>query len=205
MTLKFNMEKGGVSRRRFIGGLSGAIGSAWLSSHWTGILAAQEHVHSVISQGSVPELQFFTALQAAQVEALTAQIIPTDDTPGAKEAGAVYFIDRALATFDKERGPVYIKGLKHLESVSRKFFPRSGTFSDLKPDQQIKVMRAIEKSEFFDVLRTQTVISFMADPEYGGNRGKAGWKLIGFEDVGAFKPPFGYYDRMHQSDEGAKQ
>ena len=192
----------GVTRRRFIGGLSGTIGFAWLSSHWTAILGAQEHVHGAISGGETPELQFFTATQAAQVEALTAQIIPTDDMPGAKEAGAVYFIDRALATFDKERAPVYIKGLKNLESVSRKLFPRNGTFANLKTDQQIKVMRAIEKSEFFNVLRTQTVISFLADPEYGGNRGKVGWNLIGFEDMGVFRPPFGYYDRTHESNGG---
>jgi gluconate 2-dehydrogenase gamma chain len=199
------MDKGDVTRRRFIGELSGTIGFAWLSSHWTAILAAQEHVHSAISQGATPELQFFTTAQAAQVEALTAQIIPADDTPGAKEAGAMYFIDRALATFDKERGPVYTKGLKNLESVSRKLFPRSGSFTELTADQQIKVMRAIEKSEFFQVLRTQTVISFMADPEYGGNRDKAGWKLIGFEDLSIYKPPFGYYDRMHNSKDGGAQ
>jgi gluconate 2-dehydrogenase gamma chain len=199
------MERIRVTRRHFLGGLGGTVGSVWLSSHWAAILAAQEHVHNSISQGLAPELQFFTASQAVQVEALTAQIIPTDDTPGAKEAGAVYFIDRALATFDKERVPVYAKGLKNLESVSRKLFPRSGTFVELKADQQIKVMRAIEKSEFFEVLRTQTVISFMASPEYGGNRDKAGWKLIGFEDLGIFRPPFGFYDRMYDSNEGGSK
>ena len=30
--------------------------------------------------------------------------------------------------------------------------------------------------------------------EYGGNAGKVGWKLIGFEDRYAWQPPFGYYD-----------
>lgn len=199
------MEKGGVSRRRFIGGLSGTISTAWIFSNWIAILAAQDHVHSAISLGTTPELQFFTSAQAGQVEALTAQIIPADDTPGAKEAGAVYFIDRALAGFDKDRAPVYTKGLANLERASRKLFPRSGTFTDLKPDQQIKVMRAIEKSQFFDVLRTHTVISFMANPEYGGNSGKVGWKLIGFEDLGLFRPPFGFYDQMHNSNDGGAQ
>jgi gluconate 2-dehydrogenase gamma chain len=199
------MDKGNLTRRRFIGALSGTIGFTWISSHWPAICAAQEHVHNAISQGATPDLEFFTAAQVAQIEALTAQIIPTDDTPGAKEAGAVYFIDRALATFDKEHGPVYTKGLKNLESVSRKLFPRNVSFADLRADQQIRVMRAIEKSEFFEILRAQTVISFMANPEYGGNRGKAGWKLIGFEDLGAFKPPFGYYDRMHKSDDEKAQ
>jgi gluconate 2-dehydrogenase gamma chain len=38
-------------------------------------------------------------------------------------------------------------------------------------------------------------MGFLADPARGGNRGKVGWKLIGFDDSGAFAPPFGYYDR----------
>jgi len=199
------MGRTGLTRRHFIGGLSGTIGSAWISLHWTEILAAQEHVHNALAQGAAPDLQFLTAAQFAQVQALTAQIIPTDDTPGAKEAGVVYFIDRALATFDKERGPVYVKGLKYVDSVSRKLIPRGGTFSELKADQQIKVMHAIEKSEFFGVLRAHTIIGFLANPEYGGNRGKAGWNLIGFDDRGSFRPPFGYYDAAFKSGEGGPQ
>jgi gluconate 2-dehydrogenase gamma chain len=199
------MVRNRVTRRHFIEGLSGTFGSLWISSRWTAILETQEHVHSAISQGAAPELQFFTVPQAVQVEALTAQIIPADDTPGAKEAGAVYFIDRALATFDKEHTLLYARGLKNVEAVSRKLFRHSGSFAELKADQQIKVMHAIEKSEFFGVLRTHTIISFMANPEYGGNRDKAGWKLIGFEDQGVFRSPFGYYDRMYASGDGGQQ
>jgi hypothetical protein len=40
-----------------------------------------------------------------------------------------------------------------------------------------------------------TVIGMFTMPAYGGNRGGAGWKLLGFEDSHAFHPPFGYYDR----------
>jgi gluconate 2-dehydrogenase gamma chain len=197
--------KRGVTRRHFIGGLGGTISAAWLSSHWPAILAAQEHVHNTIAGGATPGLQSFTAPQAAQLEALTAQIIPTDDTPGAKEAGVVYFIDMAVATFNKETRPLYVKGLQSVDSVSRKLFPRGGTFTQLKPDQQIQVMKAIEKSDFFELLRAHTIMGFMADPEYGGNRGKVGWKLIGFEDQGAFRPPFGYYDREFKSGNGGQQ
>jgi gluconate 2-dehydrogenase gamma chain len=199
------MKRAGVTRRHFIGGLGGTISSAWLSCHWTAILAAQEHVHNTISSGATPDIQVFTTAQFAQVEALTAQIIPTDDTPGAKEAGVVYFIDRALATFDKESRPAYVKGLQLVDSVSRKLFPRDGTFTRLKPDQQTRVMKAIEKSDFFELVRAHTIIGFMADPEYGGNRGKVGWKLIGFEDQGAFRPPFGYYDREFKPGNGGQQ
>jgi len=36
---------------------------------------------------------------------------------------------------------------------------------------------------FFDMLWRNTEEGFFADPLYGGNRGKVGWKLIGFPGV----------------------
>ena len=68
-------------------------------------------------------------------------------------------------------------------------------FSALSPAQQIEALRSIEKTPFFNAIRTHTVIGFFANPEYGGNDGKVGWKLIGFDDAFHFKPPFGSYDR----------
>ena len=53
---------------------------------------------------------------------------------------------------------------------------------------------SIEHTEFFEALRRHVVMGFLASPAWGGNRNKAGWKLIGFDDAGAFQPPFGYYD-----------
>ena len=47
--------------------------------------------------------------QAADVDAMAAQIIPTDSTPGAREARVVQFIDRALVTFEDKRKPDYTR------------------------------------------------------------------------------------------------
>ena len=38
---------------------------------------------------------------------------------------------------------------------------------------------------FFEMLYGNAVEGFFADPIYGGNRNKAGWKLIGFPGVAA--------------------
>ena len=57
------------------------------------------------------------------------------------------------------------------------------------------LLGAIEKSDFFEVVRTHTLLGFLGSPSYGGNRSGAGWKYIGFEDRMTWKPPFGYYDR----------
>ena len=60
--------------------------------------------------------------------------------------------------------------------------------------QQIALVRAIEKSEFFELLRKHTVWGFVGSPIYGGNLGKVGWAHIGFDDRMSYEPPFGYYD-----------
>jgi hypothetical protein len=33
-----------------------------------------------------------------------------------------------------------------------------------------------------------------SSPEYGGNRDKVGFELLGFTDQHAWQPPFGFYD-----------
>jgi hypothetical protein len=43
-------------------------------------------------------------------------------------------------------------------------------------------------------LRFLTIAGLLASPQYGGNHDGIGWQLIGFEDLHAFTPPFGYYD-----------
>ena len=181
----------GTSRRSLLAASATGFGSAWLATHWPEILAAQEQARQAARAGG--KLEFLTPDQAVEVEAVTAQIIPTGSTPGAREAGSVYFIDRALASFDRTQQAVYVKGLDDLQAKARQM--GVARFSALSPPQQIEALRSIEKTPFFNAIRTHTVIGFFANPEYGGNDGKVGWKLIGFDDAFNFKPPFGSYDR----------
>jgi hypothetical protein len=67
-------------------------------------------------------------------------------------------------------------------------------FSTLNAEQQVKVLKEIEKEPFFEMVRVMMIIGMFSNPEYGGNHDQAGWKLIGFEDQFFFKPPFGHYD-----------
>ena len=71
-------------------------------------------------------------------------------------------------------------------------------FSALTSEQQIKTLTEIEKTPFFNTVRTHTVIGFFARPVHGGNHDKIGWKLIGYDDSLNHKPPFGYYDAQPQ-------
>ena len=192
----------GSSRRSFLTGSAAGLGSAWIAANWSGILEAQEHAKRAAKSGSPGKFEFFSPEQAVEVESVAAQIIPTDDTPGAREAGAVYFIDRALTTFDRERQPVYTQGLGDLQAKTRELFPNAAKFSGLVAAQQIQVLKAIEKTPFFAQIRTHTITGFLANPEYGGNRDEIGWKLIGFDGKFHYQAPFGYYDAEGKTENG---
>lgn len=81
------------------GGVRSAVAG---SSH------SHEHVSSPLPSGI---RHFFTDEDAADVESIIALILPEDETPAAREAGVIHFIDRALATFDWEKQAIYRAGL----------------------------------------------------------------------------------------------
>ena len=187
------------SRRAFLLQSLSGVGAAWYAANHAGILATEEFVLHAAQSGQPGALQFFTREQAVEVEAMAAQIIPTDGTPGAREARVVNFIDRALATFEKDEQPAYVKGLSDLQAQTKQLYPSAGTFSALTSDQQVKVLTAMEKGPFFNLVRTHTVSGFLASPAHGGNAGKVGWKLVSYDDSLNHKPPFGYYDALPQT------
>ncbi len=187
------------SRRSFLVEGFAGLNAAWVAANYPGILAAQDYVRKSTDAGQLPKLAVFTEAQAAEVEAITGQIIPTDSTPGAREAHCVYFIDRALSTFDHGKRQAYIQGLQDLQAKAQQLYPDTAKFSALTPEQQIKTLTEIEKTPFFEMVRTHTIIGFLSRPEHGGNYEKAGWKLIGYDDSLNHKPPFGYYDAQEQA------
>ena len=188
-----------ISRRLFMIKSCAGLGSAWIVSHLPEIAAAQEHAHHAALSQATPRLEFFTHEQAVEVEAIAAQIIPTDDTPGAREARVIYFIDRALATFATEDRAALVEGVNDLQKKTRKRFGKTKRFSDLSSGQQTELLKGIEKGQFFELVRTMTILGMFSNPEYGGNHDQIGWKLLGFEDQFHFKPPFGFYDAEYQS------
>ncbi len=184
-----------LNRRRFLlAGLRGA-GGAWASLHWPAILAAAEHAACMREAIPPAKLEILTTDLATEIEAAASRIIPTDDTAGAREAGVIYFIDRALATFAADSREDYEKGLPVLQAKTRELFPSAPKFSQATADQQDAVLKALDGQPIFELIRSHTVMGFLADPMRGGNRGEVGWKLIGYDDSPAFAPPFGYYDR----------
>jgi gluconate 2-dehydrogenase gamma chain len=190
------MASTGKSRREFLTQSASGLGAAWLAANYPAIAAAQEFVRTAVASGSLPAFAFFTAEQAVEVEAMTAEIIPTDESPGAREAHVVAFIDRALVTFERDRQQDYRKGLEDLAAQTAKLFPGSSKFSALPADAKIKLLTSIEQTSFFGLVRAHTITGFFSDPVHGGNREKVGWQLVGWSDALEHTPPFGYYDAL---------
>jgi gluconate 2-dehydrogenase gamma chain len=158
------------------------------------IAAAQQHAQQAAQSPTPSAFQTLDPAMAAEIDAITSQIIPSTDGPGAHEAGIIYFIDRALSTFDADLQDSYRKGMAAVQQKRKEMFPSSASIASLANDQQIQLMHAIEPTDFFELLRTHTLYGFLGNPSYGGNRDRVGWKLIGFDNRMAYQPPFGYYD-----------
>jgi len=188
------MGTGGKSRRAFLAESASGLSAAWVLANYPAIAAAQEFVRTTAASGQLPTFAFFTPEQAVEVEAMAAEIIPTDETPGAREAHVVAFIDRALVTFERDRQPDYTKGLEELAAQTAKLFSITTKFSALPADSKVKLLMSIEQTPFFDLVRVHTITGFFASPVHGGNHDKVGWQLLGWSDALEHMPPFGYYD-----------
>lgn len=199
-----------LSRRTFLLRAGTGISAAWVSANWPVLLSAAKHAHLAAQAAKPPKLEFFTSEQAVEIDAISARIIPTDDMPGAREAGVVYFIDRGLATFATDDQKTYREGLPELQARVTEMFPGVQKFSAATPEQQDEVLHSFDENaksarrpfrarpgaqNFFDALQQHTIAGFLIDPDYGGNDSGAGWKVIGREREHMFQAPFGYYDK----------
>jgi len=184
------------SRREFLFDTLAGVSGAWLAMNAVAIEEASAYVQEAARSGQPRTLAFFTPGQAADVEAMAAQIIPTDSTAGAREARVIDFIDRVLVTFEKSRQTDYTQGLRELDLQTKQAFPSAQSFAALQGPQQIQVLTAMEKAPFFNLVRTHTITGFFASPVHGGNAGKVGWKLVNYDDSLNHRPPFGYYDAL---------
>jgi gluconate 2-dehydrogenase gamma chain len=86
---------------------------------------------------------------------------------------------------------IYRIGIREINDHCRAHHDKP--FDQLPAATQDQILQALEKDKvelpslsarlFFDLLWRNTEEGFFADPMYGGNRGKAGWKLLGFPGI----------------------
>jgi gluconate 2-dehydrogenase gamma chain len=183
-----------LSRRQFLAGLSTAAKGSLIVLSLPAILTACRQANEQNPTASADAQ--YTILSndlAIELDAVSARIVPTDDTPGAREAGSVRFMDVVLADGRQDQLTILQTGMVELNaSASREFGVSS--FAALSETQQDALLTAIETTPFFGTVRFLTVASLFALPQYGGTGPDVGYNLIGMTHAHAYMPPFGYYD-----------
>ena len=141
--------------------------------------------------------EFLTADQAHLLDVITSHIVPTDDTPGAREARVVRYIDHTLATIFSDFQKDFAELIIGFNEFMSTFRPDGAPFLELTHSEQIAALHDLErlKPDIFYALRGMTMDGMFSNPVHGGNYQKIGWRLIGYVDQYSWAPPFGYYDR----------
>lgn len=88
---------------------------------------------------------FFNEHQYALVATLAALILPSNDDPGATEAGVVDYIDALVAESFKKQD-IYSKGLSWIDSVSQRSYDYCHDFLSLSLKDQIDLLHQIEET-----------------------------------------------------------
>jgi gluconate 2-dehydrogenase gamma chain len=134
-------------------------------------------------------LETLTAAEADILEAICARLIPSDENgPGAAEARAAHYIDRALTGPLRSSRDAYAAGLAAIDAYAQQ--TKGAPFVKLSSRDQDAVVTDMENdvatgfmpnaASFFNLVRTHTIQGTFCDPYYGGNANFVGWDLIGY-------------------------
>jgi gluconate 2-dehydrogenase gamma chain len=189
-----------VSRRAFLAASGLAAGTSFMRAGIPGILAVAGTACTARDEGAAFEV--LSAAEALEFEAIAARILPTTDTPGAREAGVIWFMDKSFGSIMKDQLGTARDGLAEFQSGIAQAFPGAERFSDLEESDQDTYLKSQEDSGFFNLVRFLTLSGFFGMSSYGGNKDNLGWKLLGLDGQHhAYQPPFGYYDAEYMEGE----
>ena len=144
-----------------------------------------------IAQAAREPFETLTAAEGATLEAMVARLIPTDSNgPGATDARAARYIDRALGGFLTSFLVAYRTGLAGVETYART--AKGASFTQLSAQDQDAVLTDMENNAakgfpaaalFFNVVLSHTIQGTFCDPFYGGNANFVGWDLLGYPGI----------------------
>ena len=180
----------GLSRRALLG----RVGAAGAFVALTDVLppAVSDAEAQTGRAAARDPLETLTQAEADTLGAIAARLIPTDaNGPGAAEARAASYIDRALGGALADFRDVYRSGLASLDAYARS--SKGAPFAQLAAADQDAVLGDLERNAatgfaggsapFFNLVLAHTVQGTFGDPFYGGNRNFVGWDLIGYPGV----------------------
>lgn len=188
-----------VSRRDFLHMATAATGATYLKLGSAALVAITQAACAAKEESSA--FKVLGPAEARDLAAIAARIIPTTGTPGASEAGVVYFFDRAFAEEMQDQLAAARDGLASFQEALSNT-GHSKLFAELSDEEQDAFLQRQQDSDFFALVREMTIFGFFAMSSYGGNREHIGWDLLGFEGHhGAWTYPFGYYDAEYAKEQ----
>jgi hypothetical protein len=194
------MNKEALTRRFFLQGSGTLVGTAMMRAGIPAFVAASQAACTAKEEAAT-----YTTLsgdEAREIIAIAARILPTTDTPGATEAGAVYFFDTAFSTFFASMAGPARQMLAGFQAGVAERYPGAQVFSDLDEADQDEYLASIESTPFFQGARFMTLAGVFGMSMHGGNRDDIGWKLVGMDGPPhAWTPPFGYYDEQYMAEQ----
>jgi gluconate 2-dehydrogenase gamma chain len=157
-----------------------------------GILPVSETGAAEMAVQAREPVKILSAAESDTLEAIVARLIPNDSNgPGAAEAGAARYIDRALGGALASSRQTYVAGLAAIEQYART--TKGASFVHLSPAEKDAVLTDMESNAatgftpnsaaFFEVVRNHTIQGMFCDPYYGGNANFCGWDLLGYPGV----------------------
>jgi gluconate 2-dehydrogenase gamma chain len=178
-----------VSRRTALKvGLAGIVGVAVGGA----VGGGSASVIARLGRSAPSNFRFFTDDEAALLIEICEQIIPGDDMPGAKETGAIHFIDRKLCGVFKHHQQAYRNGLEAFRQTCLR--EHGLTFESLNTAAKVEALRAIESGHapqdlweqptqqaFFRLVLAHTMQSFYGSPRHGGNKDYASYRMLGID------------------------
>jgi len=198
-------ESGARISRRDLLRTAGAAGAAALipgavvgegAAPDTGVSAAKSVAASGAAKSAAAgppagPLMSLTAHETEILAAMVDRLIPSDEMgPGALEAGALRYIDRALSEAESDQAEAYRAGLAALDRYSE--YSRGAPFLELAARDQDSVLVDCQigsatgagvgfegsSAGFFNMVKSHTWQGTFGDPQYGGNVDFIGWDMI---------------------------
>jgi gluconate 2-dehydrogenase gamma chain len=198
------MSSNALTRRLFLQGSGTTAGSIMMRAGLPAFIATSQAACTAKEEAAT--FENITNAEAREIIAIAARILPTTDTPGATEAGAVYFFDKSFGTFFASMKAPARGMLTQFQSGIASAYPGAEIFSDLAEADQDEYLTSVERTPFFQGARFMTLAGVFGMSKYGGNRDNIGWKLAGMDGPPhAWLPPFGHYDTEYLATQQGEQ
>jgi|SwirhisoilCB2_FD_contig_111_105289_length_1104_multi_3_in_0_out_0_2 gluconate 2-dehydrogenase gamma chain len=183
-----------------VAGVAAAAGPVSILSTPDAAAAAEPAAAQAASAAPREAFENLTAVEADLLEAIVDRLIPTDSLgPGAREARAAHYIDRALGGALASSRQAYASGLAALDRYAQA--SRGKGFLELSASDKDSVLMDVESgtvtpgifagssAQFFTLVLNHTRQGTFGDPYYGGNSNFVGWDLLGYPGVRTMVTP----------------